>query len=152
MRTCHIQMGIKVIVIPPLLSGRESACDAEDTQDPGSISGWGRSPGEGHGDPLQCSCLENSMDRGSWQNTVHKAATSQTRLKQLSISRKHRPFTKKSKTRRMHFLLEQESEPSGSRQLAKTGVNSKCALFFYDDKWEKEKEREPRPSCSPYLQ
>ena len=49
MRTCHIQMGIKVIVIPPLLSGKESACDAEDTRDPGSISGWGRSPGKGHG-------------------------------------------------------------------------------------------------------
>ena len=134
MSTCHIQMGIKIIVIPWLLSGKESACDAEDTWDLGSISGWGRSPGGGHGDPPQYSCLDNSMDTGAWQATVRKVAKSQTWLKRLSMRRKHRPSTKKSKTRRMHFLLEQESEPSGSRQLAKTRVNSKCDLFFYDDK------------------
>ena len=37
-----------------------------DIRDAGSIPGSGRSPGEGHGDPLQCSCLENPMDRGAW--------------------------------------------------------------------------------------
>ena len=42
---------------------KESACKAED---PGSISGLGRSPGEGNGNPYQYSCLENSMDRESW--------------------------------------------------------------------------------------
>ena len=42
---------------------KESACNAVD---PGSIPGWGRSPGEGHGKPLQYSCLENPMDRGAW--------------------------------------------------------------------------------------
>ena len=42
-----------------------------DTGDSGSISGSGRSPGGGNGNPLQCSCLENSMDRGAWQATVH---------------------------------------------------------------------------------
>ena len=42
--------------------GKESACKAGD---PGSIPGWGRSPGEGNGHPLQYSCLENFMDRGS---------------------------------------------------------------------------------------
>ena len=40
--------------------------------------GWGRSPGGGHGDPLQSSCLENSMDRGAWQGAVHGVAQSQT--------------------------------------------------------------------------
>ena len=40
----------------------------------------GRSPGEAHGHPLQCSCLENPMDRGAWQATVHGVANSQTRL------------------------------------------------------------------------
>ena len=40
----------------------------------------GRSPGEGNGYPLQCSCLKNSMDRGAWQATVHGAAKSQTQL------------------------------------------------------------------------
>ena len=42
------------------LGGKESACNAGD---PGSIPGLGRSPGEGNGNPLQCSCLENPMDR-----------------------------------------------------------------------------------------
>ena len=42
---------------------KESACNAGD---PGSIPGWGRSPGEGNGNPLQYSCLKNPMDRGAW--------------------------------------------------------------------------------------
>ena len=50
---------------------KESACNAGD---PGSIPGWERYPGEGNGDPLQYSCLENPMDRGAWQATVHGVA------------------------------------------------------------------------------
>ena len=46
----------------------------------GSIPGWGRSPGGGHGNPLQYSCMENSMDRGIWQATGHKVAKSWTQL------------------------------------------------------------------------
>ena len=49
----------------------ESACNAGDL---GSIPGLGRSPGEGNGKPLQYSCLENRMDRGAWQATVHGVA------------------------------------------------------------------------------
>ena len=45
--------------------------------DLGSIPGLGNSPGEGNGDPLQHSCLENSMDRGAWQAPVHGVAKSQ---------------------------------------------------------------------------
>ena len=48
--------------------------------DLGSIPGSGRSPGEGNGNPLQYSCLENSMDRGAWWATVHGVVKSQTRL------------------------------------------------------------------------
>ena len=48
--------------------------------DTGSIPGSGRPPGEGNGNPLQYSCLENRMDRGAWWATVHGAAKSQTRL------------------------------------------------------------------------
>ena len=48
--------------------------------DTGSIPGSGRPPGEGNGNPLQYSCLENPMDRGAWWATVHGAAKSQTRL------------------------------------------------------------------------
>ena len=55
--------------------GKESACNVED---PGSIPGLGRSPGEGNGNPLQYSCLENPTDRGAWQATVHVVAESDT--------------------------------------------------------------------------
>ena len=48
--------------------GKEPACNAGDL---GSIPGLGRFPGEGNGYSLQYSCLENSMDRGAWQATVH---------------------------------------------------------------------------------
>ena len=48
--------------------------NAGDTGDTGSIPGSGRSPGEGHGNPLQYSCLENSMDRGAWWATAHRVA------------------------------------------------------------------------------
>ena len=55
------------------LSGKESACSAEDA---GLIPGWGRSPGGGHGNPLQYSCLENPMVSRGWWATVHKVAKS----------------------------------------------------------------------------
>ena len=57
--------------------GNASACSAGDL---GSIPGSGRSAGEGNGNPLQYSCLENSMDGGAWWATVHGVAKSQTRL------------------------------------------------------------------------
>ena len=56
-------------------------------RDAGSIPGWGRSPGGGHGNPLQYSCLENPMDRGAGQATVRRVAQNWTRLKQLSMAR-----------------------------------------------------------------
>ena len=59
----------------PLL--QESACNAGDL---GSIPGSGRSPGEGNGNPLQYSCLENPMDRGTWWATVHGVTKSWTQL------------------------------------------------------------------------
>ena len=46
----------------------------------GSIPGWEKSPEVGNGNPLQYSCLENSMDRGAWWASVHGIAKSQTRL------------------------------------------------------------------------
>ena len=57
-------------------SGKESACLCRKTQetDPGSIAGLGRSSGEGNGNPLQDSCLENPMDGGAWRDTVHVVA------------------------------------------------------------------------------
>ena len=56
---------------PRSLVSKESACNAGDQ---GSIPGLGRSPGGGHDNPLQYSCLGNTMDRGAWQATVHGVA------------------------------------------------------------------------------
>ena len=55
--------------------GKQSACNARDL---GSIPGLGRSPTEGNGNPLQYSCLENPMDGGAWQTTVHRVTESWT--------------------------------------------------------------------------
>ena len=60
-----------------------SACNAGDL---GSIPGLGRSPGEGNGNPLQYSCLENPMDRGAWWATVHGVAKSQTQLSDFTFT------------------------------------------------------------------
>ena len=69
--------------LPWWLSGKEPAFNVGDQ---GSIPGLGRSPGGGRGNPLQYSCLENSMDRGAWWATVHRVAKSQIWLKWLSSS------------------------------------------------------------------
>ena len=57
--------------------GKESVCSAGDLS---SIPGSGRSPGEGNGNSLRCSCLENPMDRGDWQAIVHRVAKNRTGL------------------------------------------------------------------------
>ena len=60
---------------PGGLEGKASTCNAGD---PGSIPESGRSPGEGKGNPLQYSCLENPMDGGAWEAAVHGVAKSWT--------------------------------------------------------------------------
>ena len=62
--------------------GKDSTCNAGDL---GLIPGLGRFPGQGNSYPLQYSGLENSMDRGAWQTTVHGAAKSQTQLNNFAI-------------------------------------------------------------------
>ena len=64
--------------------GKESASNAGDL---GLILGSGRFLGAENGNPLQCSCLENSTDRGTWQATVHGVTKSQTRLSNSHIHR-----------------------------------------------------------------
>ena len=64
-------------------AGKESACNEGDL---GSIPGLGRSPGEGYGYPLQYSDLENSIDRGAWQTTVHAVAKSWTQLSDFTFT------------------------------------------------------------------
>jgi len=69
--------------------GKKSACNVEDL-------GSRRSPGEVHGNLLQYSCLENSMDRGDWGAMVHGVTKSQTQLKQFSTAHTHSPLGNKS--------------------------------------------------------
>ena len=68
-----------------VLVAKNSPADAGDIRDTGSISGSGRFPGGGHGNPPQYSCLGNPMNRGTWWAIVHGVAKSQTQLKQLSM-------------------------------------------------------------------
>ena len=66
-----------VLGLTQWLSGKESACNEENL---GSIPGFGRSPGGGHGNPLQYSSLENPMNRGAWWATGQRVTKSQTPL------------------------------------------------------------------------
>ena len=75
--------------------------NAGDLRDTGSIQGSGRSPGGGHGIPLQSSCQENPMDRGAWRAMVHVVTKSRTRLRWLSMH-----------TDRILFRHEKEGNPS----------------------------------------
>ena len=69
---------VDLLGFPGGSDGKESACDAGDIGDAYSIPGLVRSPGEGHGNPLQYSYLENPMDRGAWWTIVHRLPKSQT--------------------------------------------------------------------------
>ena len=73
--------GTSRVVLP---SGKEPTCQYGDVRDMGSTPGSGRSPGGGHSNPLQCSCLENPMDRRAWWATVHGVPKRQMRLKGCS--------------------------------------------------------------------
>ena len=69
-----------------LSTGSEVKESAYNVGDLGSIPGSGRSPGEGKGNPLQYSCLENPMDGGAWWATVHRVAKSRTRLSDFTFT------------------------------------------------------------------
>ena len=66
--------------------GSDSKASAYNVGDPGSIPGLGRSPGERNGNPLQYSCLENSMDGGAWWAIVQRVAKSQTWLSDFTFT------------------------------------------------------------------
>ena len=77
---------IGMLGFPGGSEGKASACNAGD---PGSIPGLGRSAGEGNGNPLRYSCLENSEDGGAWWATVHGVAKTETRLSDFTHSLTH---------------------------------------------------------------
>ena len=69
--------------LPGWLRSKGPVCNGRDL---GSIPGSGRSPGEGNGNPLQYSCLENPMDRGTWWAIVHGVPKGQTRLSDFTFT------------------------------------------------------------------
>ena len=82
----EISLLSKFLGFPDGSVGKQSACNARNVGDAGSIPGGVRSPGDGHRNPLQYSCQEVPVDRGAWRATVHRVAKSQTRLKRLSTA------------------------------------------------------------------
>ena len=78
-RLCHYDF------VTSLVSQTVKA-SAYNAGDLGSLSGLGRSPGEGNGSQLQYSCLENPMDRGAWQAVVHGVTKSRTRLSDFTLT------------------------------------------------------------------
>ena len=88
---CFAKKNIYAILggLPLRLSSKEPACNAGDMS---SIPGSGRSPGGGHDNPLQCSCLEDLTDRGAWQTTVQSVAQKQDRTEATEHACTHIPF------------------------------------------------------------
>ena len=70
----HVSARVALVVKDP-------PANAGDKRDAGPVPGLERTPGGGHGNPLQYSCLEKPMDRGAWQTAVHGVTQSRTRLK-----------------------------------------------------------------------
>ena len=87
-----------------VLGVKNLPANAGDLRDVGLIPGSGRSPEGGRGNPLQYSCLENSMDRGAWRATVHGVSKSQTPLKQLSTHTPRRKQERKINPVRSHLI------------------------------------------------
>ena len=79
MFSCLFQL-LEAAFIP---RGKGLACQPEDIRDSGLLPGFGKITGGEHGHTLQDSCLENPMDRGAWQATVHGVAKNRTGLKRL---------------------------------------------------------------------
>ena len=94
------------------IDGKASACNVGEL---GSITGLGRSPGEGNGNRLQYSCLENPIDRGAWWATVHGVAKSWTRLSDFTFTF-HFPVLEKEKATHSSVLalrIPGTGEPGG---------------------------------------
>ena len=86
--------------------------DGGDVRDMGSTLGSERSPGEGHGNPLQYSCLENSMDRGAWWATVNRVVQSQTRLRCLSTHTSLLAFNSQSLDQNLRLYFNKKKSES----------------------------------------
>ena len=91
--------------VPGGSDGKGSACNAGD---PGSLPGWGRSPGEGNGNPLQYSCLENPMDRAAWWAIVTLWGGKES-----------------DTTERLHFHFQENQIPHATTKTQHSQINKK---------------------------
>ena len=126
--------------------------NAEDLREVDLIPELGRHPGGGHGNPLQYSCLENPMDRGAWQATVHSVPKSQTWLKGLACTHKEwhtlflfkcfrtsseMPFSNYNPSFKNLFPQESLNKPvSNLLNKAHLGVIVYLILFFKVSRWD----------------
>ena len=104
--------------------------DAANIRDVGSIPGSERSPGGGHGNPLQYSCLENPMDRGAWRATVHRVTKNLTQWSNLACTGtiSYCPAHTGATERRAHHILKQaECLATGSQE---SNLNLAGVLFM----------------------
>ena len=118
------------------LSGKESVCSAEDTGELGLIPSSGRSPEGGDGNLVQDSCLENPMDRGAWQITVHRVTQSQTWLSMHAHIYKHTHRKKKKEfnlnTKDSHRIIREQKNKKRKKTYKSTSKTmSKMARRTY---------------------
>ena len=99
-------LGTVYFGFPDGSAGKESACNAGDTGDMGLIPGSGRSPGGGHGNPFQDSCLGSPVDRGAWRAAVHRATDSRARLKWPSRQWAEREWRQQDSRAGCHWFWE----------------------------------------------
>ena len=90
----YIQCFLNIVLPLDFLGGSDDKASVYNAGDLGSIPGFGRSPGEGHGNPVQCSGLENLLDRGAWRAKIHGEAESDT-TEQLTLSLHFRTMLQK---------------------------------------------------------
>ena len=116
--------------------------DTGDIRDTALITGSGRSPGEGHSNPFQYSCLENPTDRGAWQATIHRTTKSQTWLKRLSMHTQSglRRDTKST----MHKIKKK------IKKLNLVKIKNFCSVGSTGDKW-KTNHKLGLKICKPYI-
>ena len=101
--------GKRKLGFPGGASKKKPTCWCRRHKRPGPIPGSGRSPGGGHGTPLQYSCLQNHMDRGAWWVTVDRVPKSQTQLKRLSMHTKENQDSKEFQVTRDYSACTIES-------------------------------------------
>ena len=115
--------GSKYEGLPRWLSSKQSTCNAGNAGDAGSIPGSGRQPGEGNGNPLQYSCLENSMDRGAWRET-ESDTTEQLTLcpKRKTVKPTWRGWLHQKQTRRSNWWSKMLSRDQHLRKEEGSGI------------------------------